>query len=193
LSNQDRETFEERNFEKCAFAEITTAKADFENCSFRGCSFSETDLSNNNFVDCLFDQCNLCSAVLKNTSLRNCLFKNCKILGVNFEACNGLLFSVSFENCILNLSVFGKIKMRGTSFKDTSLQEVDFRQTDLFNSNFANCDLTRTLFAKTNLERVDFRTAYNYSFSPDGNSLKKAKFSLPAVVGLLNHLDIEIE
>jgi len=36
------------------------------------------------------------------------------------------------------------------------------------------------------------RTAFNYSLNPELNKIKKAKFSLPAVVGLLDKYDIEI-
>jgi fluoroquinolone resistance protein len=43
------------------------------------------------------------------------------------------------------------------------------------------------------LEKADLRTAYNYSIDPSINKIKKAKFSLPGVVGLLSKYDIEIE
>jgi hypothetical protein len=43
------------------------------------------------------------------------------------------------------------------------------------------------------LEKTDFRTAYNYSFDPENNRIKKAKFSLAQVVGLLDKYDIHIE
>jgi hypothetical protein len=47
-------------------------------------------------------------------------------------------------------------------------------------------------FENTNLEKADFGTAYNYSINPNLNRIKKAKFSLPAVTGLLDQYDIEI-
>jgi hypothetical protein len=37
------------------------------------------------------------------------------------------------------------------------------------------------------------RTSFNYSINPELNRIKKAKFSMPAVVGLLDKYDIEIE
>lgn len=49
------------------------------------------------------------------------------------------------------------------------------------------------IFKNTNLESVDFRTSFNYSIDPDLNRIKKAKFSLSGIAGLLNKFDIEIE
>jgi len=49
-----------------------------------------------------------------------------------------------------------------------------------------------TVFENTILEKVDFSTSFNYSIDPEMNKIKKAKFSLPEVIGLLNKYDIEI-
>jgi hypothetical protein len=43
------------------------------------------------------------------------------------------------------------------------------------------------------LEKVDFRTAVNYAFDPNSNKIKKAKFSLMGLAGLLSKYDIDIE
>jgi len=40
---------------------------------------------------------------------------------------------------------------------------------------------------------VDFRTAFNYSFDPEINKIRKARFSYPGVCGLLQKYNIEIE
>jgi len=73
------------------------------------------------------------------------------------------------------------------------MEEVDFTETDLSKSVFAHSNLNRALFYKTNLEKTDFRTAYNYSFDPDENRIKGAKFLNPAVLGLLAKYQIEID
>jgi uncharacterized protein YjbI with pentapeptide repeats len=85
------------------------------------------------------------------------------------------------------------LKLKNTRFKKCSLQEVDFAGADLTNSAFDGCDLTRTIFDQTILEKADFRTAGNYSIDPTKNRMKKAKFSLPGVLGLLSKFNIEIE
>ncbi len=42
-------------------------------------------------------------------------------------------------------------------------------------------------------EGVDFRTSFNYSIDPQLNRIKKAKFSLPGIAGLLDKYDIVID
>jgi uncharacterized protein YjbI with pentapeptide repeats len=71
--------------------------------------------------------------------------------------------------------------------------DVDFTETDLSNSSFDNCDLQKTVFINTNLEGVDFRTSFNYSIDPELNRIKKARFSMPWIIGLLDKYDIGID
>jgi hypothetical protein len=49
------------------------------------------------------------------------------------------------------------------------------------------------MFEGTNLEKTDFRSAFNYSLDPEINRMKKARFSLPGVTGLLGKYGIEVE
>jgi hypothetical protein len=44
-----------------------------------------------------------------------------------------------------------------------------------------------------NLKKADLRTAYNYHIDPESNKLKKAKFSLQGLPGLLDKYGIDIE
>jgi hypothetical protein len=53
--------------------------------------------------------------------------------------------------------------------------------------------MERATFDQTILEKVDFRTSYHYSIDPEVNRIKKAKFSILGVAGLLGKYDIEIE
>jgi uncharacterized protein YjbI with pentapeptide repeats len=129
---------------------------------------------------------------LTKTALRDIKFYDCKLVGLQFQQCNDFLFSVAFENCVLNLASFYKLKIKKTTFKNSSLQEVDFTETDLTQSLIDTCDLSRALFENTILEKVDFRTSFNYAIDPEKNKIKKAKFSLNSVIGLLDKYDIEI-
>ena len=112
--------------------------------------------------------------------------------GLHFDLCENFLFAVDFDNCILDLSSFYKVKLKKTRFKSRRLHEADFVEADLTLAVFDNCDLARANFENTLLERADFRTAYNYTMDPGINKLRKAQFSLPAVVGLLSKYEIEI-
>ena len=85
------------------------------------------------------------------------------------------------------------MKIKKTVFKTSSLHEVDFAEADLSNSLFDNCDLAHAIFENTNLEKSDFRSSFNYSINPEINKIKKAKFSLNGIAGLLEKYDIDIE
>ncbi|KAA6340346.1 Pentapeptide repeat protein MfpA [termite gut metagenome] len=115
------------------------------------------------------------------------------MLGFRFDNCNDFMLSVGFENCSLNFSSFYKIKIKKTIFKNSQLREVDFSECDLTGSVFENCDLMQTTFNSTTIERTDFRTSYNYSIDPEKNRIKKARFSLFGVLGLLDKYDIKID
>jgi fluoroquinolone resistance protein len=144
------------------------------------------------FSECSFKDCNLSMAQVRSSSFKDIQFKSCKVLGVHFDQCNPFLFEVNFENCLLNLSTFQKMNLKKARFKDCTVHEVDFSDADLNSAVFDNSDLTRTNFNNTNLEKADFSTAYNYSIDPERNKLKKAKFSLQGVAGLLDKYDILI-
>ena len=87
---------------------------------------------------------------------------------------------------------FHHLKYKKIVFKNTQLREADFTQCDLTASIFDNCDLTGARFENTILEKTDFQTSFNYSIDPDINKIKKAKFSLAGISGLLDKYDIEI-
>jgi fluoroquinolone resistance protein len=85
------------------------------------------------------------------------------------------------------------MRLANTVFKDCSMKEVDFVEADLTGASFRNCDLGRAVFSRTNLQKADFRTAFNFSIDPEKNKLKKARFSLQNVTGLLGKYGIVVE
>jgi uncharacterized protein YjbI with pentapeptide repeats len=184
---------ENTTFQKENFRETPLEKDDYESCTFKNCDFSETDLSKINFSDCDFLDCNLSMAKLPQTAFRNVNFKGCKMLGLRFDHCYGFGLSFCFENCNLSHASFVGVAIKKTLFRNSQLYETDFTETNLTNSLFDNCDLTRAIFNNTVMEKTDFRTSYNYSIDPEMNRIKKALFSLPGVLGLLNKYDIQIE
>lgn len=72
------------------------------------------------------------------------------------------------------------------------MQEADFSEADLTSVFFENCDLLQSTFFHTNLEKANFTSAFNYSVNPENNRLRKAKFSIPGVIGLMDTYGIEI-
>jgi len=189
----ERKYVEEKIFDKTDFTKNGLATGDYEGCSFISCDFSNTDLSDTHFIDCVFNGCNMSLVKLGKTVFRDIQFKDCKLLGLLFYNGNNFLFSADFDNCILNLSSFFKINLKKMQFKNSTLHEVDFTEADLSSSLFLNCDLARAIFENTILEKADFRASFNYSIDPELNRIKKAKFSMPAVIGLLDKYDIQVE
>ncbi len=83
--------------------------------------------------------------------------------------------------------------MKKTVFSRCSLQEADFTETDLTEVSFNECDLQLARFEHTVLEKADLRTSYNYTIDPALNKVRKARFSLPGVLRLLDKYDINID
>jgi len=93
----------------------------------------------------------------------------------------------------LNHASFYKTRINKTLFKNCQLQECDFTEGEFTGSSFDNCDLSGAMFEKSNLEKVDFRTSLNFFIDPENNKLKKAKFSIQGLPGLLFKYGIEVE
>jgi fluoroquinolone resistance protein len=132
-------------------------------------------------------------AKLGNTAFKDAAFKGCKLLGLHFEDANPFLLALSFSDCQLNLSSFFNLSLKKTRFVNCGMKEVDFSGADLSLAVFDNCDLLGAVFGNTTLERADFRTAFNYSLDPEANKIKKAKFSISGLPGLLGKYNIDIE
>jgi fluoroquinolone resistance protein len=191
-NKMDNNYTEEKTFEKTDFTRQPLVRGEYEYCTFINCDFSNTDLSDIKFMECKFEGCNLSMVRLNNTALRDCTFVTCKMLGLHFEHCNEFGLSASFDNCNLTHSSFYKTKFKKTSFKNLILHDVDFTECDLSGSVFDNCDLTMAAFNSTILEKADFRSSFNYSIDPEANKIRKARFSIHGITGLLDKYGIEI-
>ncbi len=182
-----------KTFEKVNQIHQKINNREFDGCVFKNCDFSNSDFSNNTFMDCEFIDCNLSMMQMTNTSLKTVYFKNCKLLGIQFHTCDDFLFTVEFDDCVLDYASFANKKMPKTKFNSTSLKEVSFIGTNLTNASFENCNLDNAIFNDSQLASADFRSAYNYKIDPLFNPMKKAKFSTQGIPGLLDKYDIKIE
>jgi uncharacterized protein YjbI with pentapeptide repeats len=166
---------------------------EFESCTFTNCDFSQCNFIAVAFIDCQFNSCNFTSSNINHVALRTVFFNKCKMTEVNFAMCDKFIFEVHFKECILDFSKFYTLKMKGTTFTDSSLVAVDFMSTNLTAVLFSNCDLYRSEFEKAIADKADFRTSYNYSIDPTKTKLKKAQFSIDGLKGLLTKYDIIVE
>ncbi|ABL65997.1 pentapeptide repeat-containing protein [Chlorobium phaeobacteroides] len=193
MQRENSEIAENRVFEKTAFGEKSPVRGIYEECRFLYCCFSNADLSGVTFRKCMFEGCDFTLAKMKNTSLQDVHFIECKLLGVQFGDCRPFLLELWFERCMMRFSTFLKLNLRNTGFRNCDMQEADFSEADLSSAVFEESDLLQAIFFHTNLEKADFRSAFNYSINPETNRIRKARFSIPAVIGLLDVWDIEIE
>ena len=92
----------------------------------------------------------------------------------------------------MSVAVFSFIgmKLKSCNFIDCNLEEADFTECNLAEANFDRAVLNRTVFFLTNLEQADFSTAIGNEIDPRHNSLRKARFSLAEVIGLLRPFSI---
>lgn len=184
---------QDKTFDKDHFREDPIPVGEYENCLFTQVDFTGKDFSHCRFIDCRFVDCSISLVKLVQTVFRDCVFTGCKMLGLPFENCHDFGLSFAFTGCRLDNASFYKRSLKKIVFTQCSLQEVDFTETDLTAAVFDNCDLAKALFEHTILEKADLRTAYNYSIDPGQNRIKKAKFSLAGIPGLLHQYDILID
>jgi fluoroquinolone resistance protein len=115
------------------------------------------------------------------------------MIGLHFEDCNEFMLSIDFDQCMLDYSSFDRLKLQRTRFQNCQMHEASFSETDLTSASFQHCDLQGSKFDQCNLEKADFSAALHYSIDPERNRLKKARFSLNGIPGLLDKYDIVIE
>ncbi|MGF7217689.1 uncharacterized protein YjbI with pentapeptide repeats [Spirosoma lacussanchae] len=165
---------------------------EFEQCTFRKLDLSQQVLARSNFTNCQFDTCNLAGCNVKNTKFDDVHFAHCRLSQVDFSFCNTFAFHVDFEECQLDYTVFLGRNLKKTRFVDCSLKEAHFLKCDLTGAVFKHCNLELAKFGENNLTQADFSTSYHLRMNLDDNKVKKAKFSLHNLPGLLTRYDLTI-
>jgi uncharacterized protein YjbI with pentapeptide repeats len=94
---------------------------------------------------------------------------------------------------LLDYAKFYALKLKKMTFLNCSLVSADFMKSNLTEALFDNCNLRLTVFSETIANKADFSTSYNYTIDPEKNKIKKAKFSLDGLVGLLAKYDIVVK
>ena len=183
----------EERFEDFDFQNKEIKRGQYEYCVFIRCILKDVDLSKFVFIDCEFIDCDLTNANLDRTSFQNVRFKGSKLVGLRFDHCADFALSFDFVECRLDHASFYRKDIKKTNFFDTQLIEVDFTETNLTESVIKNCDLSRSIFNNTILERADLTSSIGFSIDPEVNKIKKARFSLQEVKGLLVKYNIIIE
>ncbi|TRX63996.1 pentapeptide repeat-containing protein [Carboxylicivirga sp. M1479] len=188
-----RPYFEEQDYQGIDFTLEELSQGEYENCLFTNCKMAEICLSNHQFTDCQFINCDFSNAQITHTVFKDVRFKDCKLMGLQFNECNELFFSASFDNCQLPLASFYKRKLKNCAFINCQLHEVDFAECDLSKTKFVDCDLSNALFDNTNLSKVDMSSSYNFTIDPERNNINKAQFSNDQLIGLLGKYQLTVK
>lgn len=191
--------FEEKNaFEEVIFKKESCQGCDlrhktFSHCTFENCDFTKSAFTGSKFFECKMKNCNLSLIKLEGVRLQNLIFEECKFVGVNFGKCDPMFLSLKFLKSLFDTSNFSDLNLKGALFQECVIRNCHFTNCNLSGADFSKSDLSGTIFHHANLSAADFRSAINYYIDPLTNTLKKAKFSSPEVLALLQNFEIEID
>lgn len=180
-------------FDKTSIPPTGTIDTQFESCTFKNCDLTQADFFGCDFIKCTFEHCNLSMVKFGHSGFDKVHFDGCKMIGVDFSHTKDFLFSIDFSNCILDYAAFMKKKNRKAKFSNCSLKGTDFSEADLTSAIFEKCDLNTAVFMRSTLSSANFVSSYNFTIDPEKNLLRKAKFSLDGLPGLLENYGIIVE
>lgn len=163
---------------------------DFQDCRFVGCDFSEGRWHGIRFLDCEFEGCDLSNLRLAGARFSDVTFRTCKLVGVDFAGAD--LLGPRFHGCKLDYSLLTRIDLRHGCLEACSAREVDLTGADLRKVDCAGTDFTGATFSGTDLREADLSAATGYVLRPADNRLEGAKVTLPAAIGLLHGLGVEL-
>ncbi|GAB1483233.1 hypothetical protein MASR2M78_20490 [Treponema sp.] len=87
---------------------------------------------------------------------------------------------------------FSDLHMKKNKIINSVIEECFFQSTFLVEANFSGSTFSDTLFHNCDLQKANFLDARGYNIDPVVNKVRKAKFSVPEVLNLLNGFGIEI-
>jgi uncharacterized protein YjbI with pentapeptide repeats len=171
---------------------------EFDGCTFDHCNFARAVLSDCRFTSCRFVACDLSAMQVIASRFRDLKVEKSKLLGIDWTKADGMddrraPTALSFSECILDLSSFFGLNLRGAVIERCSSREVNFTEADMRDAVCAGTDFDGATFHRTDLEGADLRGALNYAIDPRLNKVKGGRFSLPEAIALLRGLDVVID
>ncbi len=188
----EKDSYYQATFAGLALTEETVRGVTFEECRFENCTFISCKFEACRFLNAAFSGCVLSAVVPMNSRFDEATFKNCKVMGIDWTRTTETR-KLQFTGSQITYCNFRFLALPGLKMEKCEVKDADFIEAKLKGASFAKSDLEKSRFFKTDLSGADFRDAVNYSIDPGTNTLKKAKFSLPEAIALLESLDIIIE
>ncbi len=171
---------------------------EFDSCVFERCVLHGSTFAHCRFGSCRFIGCDLSNAKVPSTRFRDVEFRSTKLIGIDWTKADGMsdraaMASTTFTECVLDLSSFYGLNLRGTTMERCSAKEIDLTEADLRDAVCRGTDFAGARFHGTDLENADLSGALNYAIDPRVNKVKRARFTLPEAAALLRGLDVIIE
>lgn len=187
----DEEYYLNETFNGKDLSESELKEKEFTGCSFEKVNFEKAKLKYVRFENCTFKNCNLGLVKLTGSRFIDCEFFDCKMIGINWTEVEEPV-KIKIENSKIDYSIFFAMDLRRIEITECEAREVNFENADISKGKFNGTNFISSKFKNTNLSASDFREAMNYDINPEFNKIKKAKFSMPEVMTLLQCFDIEI-
>ncbi|MCU7495897.1 MAG: pentapeptide repeat-containing protein [Ignavibacteria bacterium] len=187
----DKEYYLRESFSGREFSDSELQETEFSECTFEKMNFEKTKFKYVRFENCTFHKCNLGLIKITGSRFIDCKFTDCKLIGVNWQEAEAPV-EIVMEKCKLDYSIFYGLDLRRIEITESFAKEVNFENADLSKGKFNGTDFYLSKFKNTNLSFTDFREATNYDINPEFNRIKKAKFSMPEAMTLLQCFDIQI-
>ena len=186
--------YENENFTGLALDRERIKGVDFQDCEFKNCSFMETVFDACSFDDCVFLNCNFSLMSVPQSLFIGSSFKHSKLVGINWTKLKAS-FQIKFDfyDCIISHSSFMGLNFSDSKFVKCIAIETNFSETEMTGSDCSYTKFEGALFVRANISEADFRGAESYSIDLEHIQMKKAIFSLPEAMRLLNSLDIVLE
>ena len=187
-----KDDYYQETFIKITLSKETIKEVEFEECGFAECSFVNCKFIKCRFINCKFDSCVISAVIPTGCHFVDARFTGSKVIGVDWTKAQRIQ-EISFEKCQINYSNFRFLKLPKITMVNCEAKEVDFTETDLTEGNFADTDFEKSIFLKTILTEANLGGAKNYYIDARYNTIKKAHFSLPEALFLLDSLDVIID
>lgn len=188
---------EDQRFENLSYKNELMEDIEYDDCIFEKCQFTEVKMIGCIFNQCEFRDCEFKLVKFDHCRMQNASFYNSLLMGINWDELQGggaKSFPVeTFSKCVLKYNNFIKAYLTKFDFSTCTIMDCYFLECTLMKANFKDVVFKRTSFSECNMSESDFRGAIDYSIDLLTSKIKKAKFSFPEVIALLDSLDISIE
>ncbi|MGO4292539.1 pentapeptide repeat-containing protein [Chitinophaga sp. RAB17] len=182
---------EHKKFENIIWEGKTITGREFYECQFYKCSLKECIFEDCSFERCTFEDCDLSLIQFRKTAFSRVVLQHSKAIGVAWHNARDPL-TIDFHHSRISYCSFSGKNLKKGVFIHCQADEVDFSACNLSLANFTGTDLAGARFANTDLTQANFVGAQRYAINVQENKVRKAKFSLPDALALLDGLGVEI-